>query len=62
MLNGFIVEMLLLTSGQQINFNSRFKLQTYNNLLIKICCENIVDVTLLFIYWFSIFVDCVLQN
>ena len=64
MLKGFIVKMLLLviTSGQQINLNGKFKLKTSNNPSTRICCENVVDVALLFIFWFSIFVDCVLQN
>ena len=38
--------MLLVTSKQESNFNSKFKLKTYNDLLTRICCENIVDITL----------------
>ena len=53
--------LLAITNGQQSNFNGRFKLKTCNNLPNKICCENIMDVVLLFIFWFSIFIDCELQ-
>ena len=38
--------LLAVTSRQENNFNSKFKLKTYNDLLTKICCENIVDITL----------------
>ena len=38
--------LLLVTSKQESNFNSKFKLKTYNDLSTKICCENIVNITL----------------
>ena len=28
------------------NFNNRFKLKTNNNLSLRICCENIIDIVL----------------
>ena len=33
-----------ITSGQESNFNSGLKLKTCHNLLIKICCENLVNI------------------
>ena len=38
--------LLVVTSKQESNFNSKFKLKTYNDLSTKICCENIVNITL----------------
>ena len=34
-------------SGQKSNFSNIFKLKTCNNLSIKICCENVMNVALL---------------
>ena len=39
---------LTITSGQKNNFSNKFKLKTCNNLPTWICCENVVNVTLLF--------------
>ena len=36
--------LFIITSEQESNFSSGFKLKIYNNMLIRICCENIVDV------------------
>ena len=38
--------LLAVTSRQENNFNSKFKLKTYNNLSTMIYCENIVNITL----------------
>ena len=38
--------LLAVTSRQENNFNSKFKLKTYNNLSTRIYCENIVNITL----------------
>ena len=38
--------LLAVISRQESNFNSKFKLKTYNNLSTKICYKNIVDITL----------------
>ena len=37
--------LLAIISGQESNFGGEFKLKTCNNLLIRICCENIMDRT-----------------
>ena len=39
---------LLLTviDEQENNFSGGFRLKAYNNLPAKICCENVIDVTL----------------
>ena len=39
--------LLVVTSEQESNFSGGFKLKTYNNLPIKTCCENIVNIVLL---------------
>ena len=36
-----------ITDGQESNFNDEFKLKTFNNLLPKICCKNVMDIALL---------------
>ena len=38
--------LLVVTSRQENTSNSKFKLKTYNDLSTRICCENIVDITL----------------
>ena len=35
---------LIITSEQEKKFSTGFKLKIYNNMPIKICCGNIVDV------------------
>ena len=42
--------MACITNGQKYNFNDEFILITYNNLSTKICCENVIDVTPLYLY------------
>ena len=42
--------MACITNGQKNNFNDEFKIITCNNLSTKICCENIIDVTPLYLY------------
>ena len=37
----------IITGEQENNFNDKFKLKIYNNLLLKICCESIVKILLL---------------
>ena len=38
-----------ITGDQESNFDGEFKLWTYNNLSLKICCKNIVDIVALFL-------------
>ena len=37
----------VVTGGQDSNFSDKFKLKTRNNLSLKICYENIMNVSLL---------------
>ena len=39
----------MVTNWQRSNFNNIFKLKICNNLPPKICCKNVVDVTILYI-------------
>ena len=41
--------------GQESNFSVGFKLKTHNNLPIRICYKNVVDITLL--YYCSVYSD-----